>query len=68
MRFPGQHSLPDGCATMLPVERFELDIPSQGSSLIGWLDAAFRMAVRRMPSQIAPRRRPGRPNVPMPAL
>ena len=26
---------------MLLVERFELDIPSQGSSLIGWLGAAI---------------------------
>jgi len=45
LRFAGLYSLPGGCATMILKGRFELDIPSQGSPLVVWLDAAIRMAV-----------------------
>ena len=38
---------PDGCATILPQTRFELDIENNGNPLISWLQAAKHWLARR---------------------
>ncbi|HVX75377.1 MAG TPA: hypothetical protein VHB49_04570 [Bradyrhizobium sp.] len=37
---------PEGCATILPQERFELDIENTGNPLISWLDNARNWLAR----------------------
>jgi hypothetical protein len=38
---------PDGCATIFPQARFELDIDNAGNPLISWLEAAKHWFARR---------------------
>jgi hypothetical protein len=38
---------PDGCATIFPQGRFELDIANDGNPLISWLEAAKHWFARR---------------------
>jgi hypothetical protein len=41
---------PDGCATIFPQARFELDIDNAGNPLISWLEAARHWLARRRKS------------------
>lgn len=46
LRFAGT-VWPDGCATIFPQARFELDIDNAGNPLISWLEAAKHWFARR---------------------
>jgi hypothetical protein len=54
MRFAAARSLPAGCATMFPTERFELDVENHGNPLVARLDAALRKAARLIPDHPPP--------------
>src|ERR1700744_3072201 len=41
---------PDGCATIFPQDRFELDIDNSGNPLISWLEAAKHRLARQSKS------------------
>jgi hypothetical protein len=50
MRFAGERSLPEGCATMVLDKSFELDVENQGNRLVAWLGAALGMLARIIPA------------------
>ena len=44
LSFARRHSRPQGCATIFPSERFELDLENQGSALVAPLRRLMRLA------------------------
>jgi hypothetical protein len=46
LSFARRHSRPQGCATIFPSERFELDLENQGNSLVAPLGRLMRLATR----------------------
>ncbi len=46
LAFARRNSLPSGCATIFPSERFELDLDNQGNPLIACLRQLMRVAMR----------------------
>jgi hypothetical protein len=44
--FARRHSLPAGCATIYPFERFELDLEDEGNPLIAQLVSMLRLTMR----------------------
>lgn len=55
--FARKHSLPAGCATIFPSERFELDLENQGNPFVtqlGWFRRLAMRSRRRMAGVIAP--------------
>jgi len=54
LHFARRSSAPAGCATMFVTERLELDVENQGNPLIGWLNAAMRMASQRRLNHTTP--------------
>jgi hypothetical protein len=53
LRFAGT-VWPEGCATIFPQARFELDIDNDGNPLISWLEAAKHWLARRVESWSRP--------------
>jgi len=45
LSFARRHSRPQGCATIFPSERFELDLENQGNVLVAPLGRLMRLAV-----------------------
>ena len=46
LSFARRHSRPQGCATIFPSERFELDLENQGNALVAPLARLMRLAAR----------------------
>ena len=46
LAFARKHSLPSGCATIFPFERFELDVENQGNPLTSHMAPLMRLAIR----------------------
>jgi hypothetical protein len=53
LRFARRISAPSGCATMVLSEPLELDVPNQGSQIVGAFAAAIAAFERRAPALVA---------------